>query len=127
MDLLSWGPRTGEPEINSYLDEGAMRLCGARASGAESRLRADIIHLVDADVRDHLVGLAGVVGGGADGITHRRYAAEIGDAMRLCVHAVVDRSDAGKELIKQPKWLNYVAPGNWYGLNLTPQWATADN
>src|SRR6516225_6765735 len=24
MDLLSWGPRTGEPEINSYLDESAM-------------------------------------------------------------------------------------------------------
>ena len=28
MDLLSWGPRTGEPEIDSYLDERAVRLCG---------------------------------------------------------------------------------------------------
>src|SRR6516165_7111605 len=25
MDLQSWGPRTGDPQINSYLDEGAMR------------------------------------------------------------------------------------------------------
>jgi len=125
MDLLSWGPRTGEPEINSYLDEGAMRLSGGRASGGESRLRADIITLVDTDVGDHLVGLAGVVGGEAEGVTHGSYPAEIRDAMRLCVQAVVDRSDSRKELVDEPGWWNNVAPGKrqwlngWY-LNLSP-------
>jgi len=102
--LLLWSPRTGEPEVNSYLDEGSVRLGGGCSSPPESRLRTSVVTLVDADVGYYLVGVAVFVCGQAVGVTHRDHAVEIGDPMWISVEAVEASSNARKELIKKKGW-----------------------
>jgi len=63
MHLCHWKPRTREPEVNSYLDEGTVCLLarGGGSSRIESGHGAKVITLVDANVGDDLVLLAGIV------------------------------------------------------------------
>ena len=101
MDLCHWGPQTGEPEVNSYLDEGTVGLGGSCPSPIVGSLRTNVVPLIDADVRDDLIGVAGVVSGRAVGVTHGDHAAEIGDAMRISIGPIKYRSNAWKELIEK--------------------------
>src|SRR5215469_5977073 len=129
MDLLHWGPRTGEPEVNSYLHEGAVRLGGGCSSPAESRHRTNVVPLIDANVRDDLVGVVGIVSRQAIGVAHGHYATEIGYAMWIGVEAVKSSSNSRKELIEKRgagcRQRNYVTTRNGYGVNLAPYWEAA--
>lgn len=112
MHLCRWKPRTREPEIYSYLDEGATYLLreGGRSSCAERGLRTKVITLVDANVSDDLVLLAGVIRGRPERVAHGDCAVEIGDSVWLGVHAVEEgprQRNARSELIDE--WRHDVA------------------
>lgn len=101
---MQLGRQTDVPEVQSYLDERAVRLGGCCSSRAERGKATNVIALIDADVGDHRVLFAIVVGRGAEGISHGHVALEIGNAVGFSVEAIKCRSNTGKKLIEERGW-----------------------
>jgi len=91
------GRQTDVPEIQSYQDERAVPLGGCSSSPWIGGDAANVIALIDADVRDHGVLVAFVVGRGAESISHGHLTLEIGDDIGFRVLAIKERPNAGTE------------------------------
>jgi hypothetical protein len=91
--------------------------------------RSNIVALIYPDVGYNVVIPARSVFRRPKGVTHGHETAEVGDAMRISVAAIVDRPNARKKLIEEPGRREQVASGNGHrlhrGLNLAPQRQTA--
>jgi hypothetical protein len=94
------------------------------------RHRSNIVALIDADVGYNVVGAACMIGRSPEGVPHGDKTAEVVDAVRISVAAIVDRPNARKELIDEPERREQIASGNGHrlhwGLNLASQRETAE-
>jgi hypothetical protein len=127
-EIVQLGRQTDVPKVQSYQHECGVPLGGSTSSPDIGWDRANVISSIDADVGDHRVLIALVVGGSTEGISHRHTALEIRDDIGFCVLAVKECPDARRENIKERGKYIPARNGNWVGgvwCSLTPAWDTS--
>ena len=122
-EIVQLRRQTDVPEINSYLDEsaaGQLRFRVASRVSEIDRLPSQILPFVYADVGDHCIGVAVVVSGSTQRISHSGDAAKIRDAVRIGIDRVkrwILPRWPGKELMVKPESWKYIAAGKWQRLH----------
>ena len=102
-EIVQLGRQTDVPKVQSYQDERDVPLFGCSSSPDEGGDAANVIALIDADVCNHREPVAIVVPRGAEGVSHRHTALEVGNCVGFCVLAVKAYPDARRENVEEQR------------------------